>query len=74
MEQKIKQDEIFIGQNIRGVSEKQKEYGRHRYGYIDTITKCTDNQRSTSKNRKRDTAYTGIAASGNQERALGNNI
>ena len=27
-----------------------------------------DNQRSPSKNRKRDTAYTGIATSGNQER------
>lgn len=53
--------------------QKRKRNTADRDGSIDAVTKCTDNQRSTGKDRERDTAYTGVTAKGNQKR-IGNNI
>lgn len=59
MEQKIKQDEIFIGQNIRRI---RKGYAADGIGSIDTVRECTIDKRSIGKDRKGYTAHTGITA------------
>ena len=61
MEQKIKQDEIHIGQNIRRI-RKEKGMRQTEMGGIDAVRECAADKGSISEDRKRNTAYTSITA------------
>lgn len=59
MEQKIKQDEIFIGRNIRRIRKGDAADGN---GNIDAVRECTIDKRSVSEDREGNSTHTDITA------------
>ena len=53
--------------------QKGKGYTADRNGNIDAVRECAVDKGSVSKDRKRNTAHTGVTAQGNQKH-IGNNV
>ena len=66
MEQKIKQDEIFIGKNIRRI-RKEKGIRQTEMVALLQLENVNDYKRSSGKDRTWNPAYSGNAAPGNKK-------